>query len=234
MAIERGISGPGLEVARVHPVHPGVFRQAGDVGGHVRPGFTAVAGELDVAVVGPDPDEVLILGRLADGEDRGVHFRGRVVDRHAAGLFLLLLLRVVRGQVGRDAIPGLAVVAGAEEELRADVDRPFLVRRSDQRSVPVEAQLLLVVRFRLNDPGLEGMAINAPDQAALVFGVDVIRIARIGEGVETVAVEDVFPLRVGDPAGIFRGTDPGTVILQAAVDADKDRRRPRSRDRTAR
>ena len=180
--------------------------------------FAAVASELEIAVVGPGPDQVLVFWRLADREDCGVHFRRGIVDCHAARLFLFLLLRVVRRQVGRDALPTLAVVAGAEKKLRADVDRPFLVRRSDQRRVPVEAQLFLVVRLRLNDARFERVAVDPADIAALVFGVDVIGIGRIDEGVKAIAVEDIFPLRVGDAAGIFRLADPAAVILQSAVD----------------
>ena len=61
------------------------------------------------------------------------------------------------------------------------------------------------------------MPVDPADEAALIFGVDVIRISWIDEGVKTVAVKNVFPLRVGDAAGIFRLANPATVILQSAV-----------------
>ena len=71
-----------------------------------------------------------------------------VIHRDAAGFFLFLLLRIVGGEVGRDALPGLAVVARAEHELRADVDGALLIRAQHQRRVPVEPQLLLAVLRR--------------------------------------------------------------------------------------
>ena len=160
---------------------------------------------------------VLVLGRFADRENRGVHFGRGIVDRDAAGLFLFLFLRIVRRQIGRDAFPGLAVIARAEKKLRADVDRPFLVRRKRDRRVPVEAQLFLVVRLGLNVARFVRVAIYPADVAALVFGIKVIGIRRIGEHPETVAVVHVFPLRVGDAAGILRFADPGAVVLQSAV-----------------
>ena len=63
--------------------------------------------------------------------------------------------------------------------------------------------------------------------AALIFGIEIIRIRRIGEHPETVAAEHVFPLRVGDAAGILRFAHPGAVVLQTAVNTVRDRHRPR-------
>ena len=101
----------------------------------VRPVLAAVARDLDVAVVGADPDHVRVLRRFADRIDRRVHLGRRVVDGDAAGFLLLLLLRIVRGQIRRDAIPAVAVIARAEQELRADVDRRLL--RSGSRAIGV-------------------------------------------------------------------------------------------------
>ena len=63
------------------------------------------------------------------------------------------------------------------------------------------------------------LSIYAPDLAALVFGINVIRICGIGEHPETIAAVHVFPLRVGDAAGILRFAHPRTVVLQTAIDA---------------
>ena len=63
------------------------------------------------------------------------------------------------------------------------------------------------------------VAIHPADVAALVLGVEVIGIGRIGKHPETVAAVHVFPLRVGDSAGILRFAHPRTVVLQSAVDA---------------
>ena len=87
------------------------------------------------------------------------------------------------------------------------------------RRVPVVAQLpFFVIRQRLNAARLVRLAIDAPDIAALRFGVDVIRIGRIGEHPEAVAAINIFPTIVRDSTRIGRVANPGTVVLQAAVD----------------
>ena len=143
VAVERGVRRRRRRSGSPRPsdTHD-AFGRPGDVAGDVRPGLAAVARQLQVAVVGADPDHLRVLRRLADRVDRRVHLGRRVVDRDAARLLLLLLLRVVRRQVGRDALPRLAAVARAEEELRADVERALLRRAEVDRRVPVEAQLL--------------------------------------------------------------------------------------------
>src|SRR5262249_48367354 len=91
------------------------------------------------------PDDVRVLRRFGDGIDRRVHLGGGVINGDAAGLFLLLLFRVVGRQIGGDAIPGLSVVARAEEELRADIDHAALRRAQMNRRVPVVAELAFFV-----------------------------------------------------------------------------------------
>ena len=128
--------------ARLHPGDPAA---GGDVL-HRRPRIgprpATVARHLHAPVVGAHPDPLAVLRRLADRVDGRVHLGGGVVHRDAARLLLLLLLRIVGRQVRRDPLPALAVIARAEEELRADVDRALLVRREVDGRVPVEAQLL--------------------------------------------------------------------------------------------
>src|SRR2546423_1885854 len=80
----------------------------------------AVGGHLQIAVVGADPDGVRVARGLADHRDGGVGLRRGVVHGDAARLFLALLLRIVGGEIRRDALPGVAAIPGAEEELRAD------------------------------------------------------------------------------------------------------------------
>src|SRR5262249_60908442 len=103
----------------------------------------------------------------------------------AAGLLLLLLFGIVRGQIGRDLLPRLPVVLRAEEELRSEVDRA--AGADVNRRVPVEAQLpFLVAGQRLDVAPFVRLAIDPADVAALRFGVDVIGIARIDEHPEAV------------------------------------------------
>ena len=61
-----------------------LFGSPGDVADDVGPGFAAVPGQLQVAVVGARPDDLRILRRFGDREDRGVHLGGGVVHRDAA------------------------------------------------------------------------------------------------------------------------------------------------------
>jgi hypothetical protein len=47
------------------------------------------------------------------------------------------------------------------------------------------------------------VAINPPDLPALILGVNVIGISRVLEHPEAIAVVHVFPLVVGNPAGVL-------------------------------
>ena len=98
--VEGGVSCTLVEMAGVDRRNPCLRRQALDTTRHVRPRFAAVPRELQVAIVGADPDDIGILGRLGDRVDGGVHFRRGVVHGHAAGLLLLLLRRIIGGEVG--------------------------------------------------------------------------------------------------------------------------------------
>ena len=148
-----------------------------------------------------------------------MHLGGRIVDGDAAGFFLFLLFWIVGGEVGRDALPGLAMIARAEQELCPNVDCAFLVRAHVNRGVPVEAKFFLaIIGQRLDSPPFVRVAIHAADFSALRFGVDVVGIGRVFEHPEAVAAIHVFPARVGDAAGIGRISHPGAVVLQAAID----------------
>src|SRR5437763_9437247 len=105
------------------------------------------------------------------------------------------------------------MVAAAEEELRADVDRALLVGRQRDRRVPVVAELFFVAALGLDIALLERMAIHPADMPALRLCIGVIRIGRIGKGPETIAPEQILPAVVGDPAGIFAVPRPRGIIL---------------------
>ena len=172
VAVEGGIGGARRKAARLHPVHPAVLGQAAHVGDEVVPVLSAVAGELQVAIVGADPDEPGGERRLADRGDRGVHLGDRVVDRDATRLLLLLLLRVVGRQVRREALPALPVIARAEQELRANVERCRVVWREGDWGVPVETQLVVALEVFRPEPRLDGTRfvrahVHTADVAAL-------------------------------------------------------------------
>jgi hypothetical protein len=180
--------------------------------------LAAVARDLHVAVVGAGPDHLRIERRLADHADGRVLLGGRVVDGDAARLLLLLPLRIVGGQVGRDPLPGVAAIGGTEEELRGDVDDALLRRAGRDGRVPVEAQLLLVVGERLDVARGHRAPVDAADVAALRLDVDGLRIARVRLRPEAVAAVEVLPALVRDAATVRGVADPGAVVLQAAVD----------------
>src|SRR5262249_23875150 len=121
VAIERRVRRPRLEPAGLAPIDPGAFGHAGDLAAQVLPSLAAGARQVDVGAVGADPDPRRVDQRLADVEDGRVHLGRRVIDGDAARLLLLLLLGIVRAQIGRDALPGVAAVARAKQELRAHV-----------------------------------------------------------------------------------------------------------------
>src|SRR6266478_5848532 len=168
MAIKRCISRACLVEAGFHPRNPRGFRQIRNIAGDVGPRLRAVARHLEVSVIGSYPDGLAIPRRLADRVDRCMHLGVRIVDRNTAGFFLLLFLRIVGGEIRRDALPRLTVIAGTEEELRADVNRALLIGANMDRSVPVEAQFpLSIVWLRLDQPALQREPIDSPNKAAL-------------------------------------------------------------------
>src|SRR5439155_1887512 len=213
MPIKRRVSRAGSEIARLDPVYPGILWQTGNVTNNVCPSLTTVMRELEVAVVRADPDQSFLFGRFADRINRGVHFCRRIVHGDTAGLFLLLFLRIVGGQVWRNAFPILAVVARAKKKLRADINRPLVIRRERDWRIPVEPELFLIVRSRLDVASFMRVAIYPANFAALIFGIDVIGISRIGKHPKAIAVVHIFPARIGDATRVLRVAYPGTVIL---------------------
>ena len=87
-------------------------------------------------------------------------FGSGVVDCHATRFLLFLFFRIVGGEIGRDAIPGLAVIAGAEEELRTDIDSAIASGAEMDGRVPIEAQFAFaIVLLRLNAACFQGAQI---------------------------------------------------------------------------
>ena len=66
MPIKRGISGAGVEVARLDPAYPRILGQTGDVTDDICPSLAAVARELKIAVIRADSDQSLLFRRFAD------------------------------------------------------------------------------------------------------------------------------------------------------------------------
>ena len=206
--VEGRVSGPRLEPARLDPADPWLLRQSPDVADDVRPVGAAVAGQLQVSVGSSRPDDFRVLRGFADREDVRVFLGGGVVDGDAARFLLLLLFRVMGRQIRRDPIPRLPAVARAEEELRAEVDRPLLRRRGVDRRVPVEMQLLVVAGLRLDVARGPGLPVVAGDVSALRLRVHRVGIGRIGDRPEAVSVGNRRPPGIRDPAGVRGIAEP--------------------------
>src|SRR5438477_1483436 len=203
MAIEGDVGSAGVVVTGLDPTYPGVWRKAGNISDHIVPALSTIAGQLQVAIVGSDPDHILVLGRFADGINGGMHLRGGVIDSDPTRLFLFLFLRIISRQVRRNTLPVLTMIARTKEKLRAHIEYPFLVRRERHRGIPIPAQFFLVVRLGLNVARFVGISIYPADITALIFGIDVIGIARIRKTEETITSEHVFPSGIGNAAGIL-------------------------------
>ena len=188
---------------------------ADDVG----PRLAAIARDLHVAIVGAHPDDLAVLWRFGDGVNGGVHFGGGVIHRDAAGFFLLLFFRIVGSQVGRNAIPGLAVIARTEQELRADVNGALFVGAHLNGRVPVEAQFLFaVIRLGLMERLFVRITIHSSDFAALRFGINVSRGRKDLRTSRSHRRHTYFPSASWRRRRDRRIADPRTVVLQAAID----------------
>ena len=142
-----------------------------------------------------------------------MHFGRGIIHGHATGLLLFLFFRIVGCQIGRNALPGLAVIARTKEKLSADINRPLFVRRKCDWRIPVEPELFLVIGPWLDVASFVRVAIYPADLATLILSVDVIGISGIRKHPEAIAVVHVFPLRIGDPAGMLRFAHERAVVL---------------------
>src|SRR6266851_10315507 len=146
-----------------------------------------------------------------------MHLGIGIVHRDATGLFLLLLLRVIGGQIGRDAFPRLTVVARAEQELRSDVEGALLIRAHVNGRIPIEAQLALaIIRLRLDASRFERGPIHAADGTALGLGVYVTWFGGIGKDPESISAIEILPAAVGNAAGVGGIAHPCAVVLETA------------------
>src|SRR6266550_7864142 len=112
MAIESYEGRAFIVSAGFHPGDPRRFPYSLHIADNISPGLTAIARDLHVAVVGSHPDQLAVLGRLGDGVNAGMHLGCGVINSHTTRFFLLLFLRIISAQIGRDAFPGLAMIAG--------------------------------------------------------------------------------------------------------------------------
>src|SRR5690606_17341406 len=116
-----------------------------------------VAGEVQLAVIGPGPDLAAGMRRLGDPPDRAVVLNAGLVPGDVTAGGAKRLGFSVR-QVGAAAGPALARVVRAPDMLRADVDDPRVVARRSDRVVPLEAfsQVHRGIAHRVYGPDIDG------------------------------------------------------------------------------
>ena len=219
VAIKSRVRNGGIEMTGLDRGDPCVWRQTGNVLDDIGPTLSVVACDLHVAIVGSNPNYVAILGRLGNRINRLVLLGIRIVDGQTARKLLMLARRIVGGEIGRNAFPGLAVIARPKQELPAQINSSRMVGARMDRRIPVKAK----VRFsspwqRLDVPRLPGALAEARNSSALVFHIGIVGIGRIGECPKAVSHADHAPRAVRDSIDTARWSHPCAIILQAAVD----------------
>ncbi len=126
MEVHHQIRGRGIVVGGDDGPDRSPRRKAREAGGEVAPAGAVVPGELDLAVVGADPDGALREGRFGDGVEGAGILDADVIAREAARASLAAL--VIQGEVGTDDLPALSAIPGAVEVLAPDIHRVVVVR----------------------------------------------------------------------------------------------------------
>ena len=176
MGVDGSVGGARFEWGWLDQADRGPLGKA--FGSDVGPGFAIVAGELDEAVVGADPDQALLLRRFRDGENQIVKLdAGLVLGDGAAGI--LLLGFVVAGEVGADGLPGMAAVVRTEKELRRMIKNAGIVTGKHDGHGPSVTVFLDgsvfavgIERPLLNVLHLIGAAVEARDVTKVRAGIN--------------------------------------------------------------
>ncbi len=216
--VKRHVGRGPVVAAGLDRTDPRRFRNSGEIRSHVCPRPSAVERHLDIAVIGPGPHDARVLRRLADRENCAVVLGARIIGRKTSRILLLQLRRVVRGQVGTDALPRSSTVARPEQELGSDINRSGSARAQLDRSVPVVA-VPGFAGLRLGSDGLPlvGRPVEPRYLATLILDKNRVAIRRIREGIEPVANSDVVPVGILDAVDAARWPGPRPVILKSAV-----------------
>ena len=181
MTIDRGIRFVRVEMRRFEHrhlaprVHPGWC--------YVLPRLPIVGRDVNVAVVGADPEERRADRRRRDrvddaealGLNRDVGGGGGIqIRRHA---------RVLARHVLADPRPALAAVSGLEEVLIAEIQRALIGRREDQRQRPRVSCRRRQIHFRRNLFDLAGVDVALLHRAA----EHLVGVQRVGRRVAALA-----------------------------------------------
>ena len=130
---------------------PTAVRNAVDSVPHAFPLPTSRARQLDVALVGPDPDHVSVDRTRSDDRDRGAALVLRAIPSRcvrcepAGGPIVSPVLasscRIVGRQVTADDLPSVASIHALVDELTSIVDASGVMRIQRDRRIPIEAEV---------------------------------------------------------------------------------------------
>ena len=140
-----------------------------------------------------------------------------LIRQHAHNRFLIAIFVARKVFAAR---PVVAAVRRSENPIGREIDRVVVVRRDDNRRIPIEAVLLLARRrLRLDRSLLAGFHFQARDKTLLRLDIHDRRVSRVHDRIETIAATDAIPVVVGDALRVQRAAraGPTAVVLQAAV-----------------
>ena len=137
--IDRDVARPRIITGRLDVGERSERRQVQDVLGDVCPVLSGVAGDLQLAVVGPGPDAALLDRRFGNGENGAAQFHRQVVVGQASRR--PQHIGIIECEVGADDFPASAGVRRPMNELAAYVDCVVVMRRNSDRERPLETVL---------------------------------------------------------------------------------------------
>ncbi len=183
---------------------------------------------MDQSVIGPGPEDPLLMRGLDEGEDGGIHLGPGVVlgDGTTRGF---QGGRVVAGQIRRDDLPGHALIGGTMDVVGGDVEGVRIMWRVQDRERPLEpiAEVLGAVahagqfRPRSDDALFFGSMIVTNEAAIPRATADRaadhdIRIGRFDGDVTALAATRLIPVGLSDGTGrrCTRNGQRGIVLLR--------------------
>ena len=123
--IDCGIRRARIVRRSINQAHQAPFRNS--LWRHIRPVLAAIARNVDQAIIGSRPQQVLLHWRLRDREHRVVILdRSIVLGQRSAGGHLFAL--IVTRQIGTDHRPALAFIGSLEDALGSGVDHIGIMR----------------------------------------------------------------------------------------------------------
>ena len=223
MTVEGSVSPSLLKIGSHYPADIGSFGHTRNLVDYILPGFTAISGDLEIAVIGPYIEQTLLDGGLRNSDHRSIEGNpivsgeGFFIHQHAHNGQLIPV--GPGGEVGA-CRPCLPPIGRFEQPIAAVIDSAWIMRRDKHRAVPVELIAPFpLLRHRSYRPLLSCLRIEAEEVAVLGFGVDDSRVGGVYLDIEPVSAPYPEPFVIGNSLAIHgsAGTSPAPVVLQAAV-----------------